>query len=538
MLAKVFPSGRYDEPVPTVFYLFASPPHGDAYDLAGGVGTVGFFQPTPVGNYAALLRGEGETALRSLLKQYLHSVIRLNLPAAPDWLRHGMAEFYSTFEADEEGASYGLPITGHLQWLRQLSGGARLPLETVLTSGPPSDQRGRGAYTAQSWLLVHHLLARSEDGGRRVASYIRALEAGADSLAAFRTHVAGDLENLTATLELSLSSGSWPYLRVPGVVEANDTTLVRVLPAADAHAHLGELVLHTQTTNPELARAHVEASLASQPQNVRALVGVGVLASRAGAHDEAVTALDRAAAASPDDPIIGHLHAEAILASLEGRRPEGEGQLSRLEQAIEVLQRSAGARPGFAEGWVRLGYAHGLHPNGAAKAGEALEKAFALLPTRTDIALNLLLAYAGSGRREDAEDTAVRLAALGADESQLRRARHVLLQLEYREAVALMHENRLEESMTRLLRILDETQDPALIQAASGLLESIEPVAPHNDFAARYLVALGQFRSGSFAEARVTAIGLRTSARREKQAEAVDALLAAIDRRGMEEGAE
>ena len=51
--------------------------------------------------------------------EYVHDFVRANLPPAPRWFDEGLAEFYSSFIADDDEARIGKPVEWHVLLLRE-----------------------------------------------------------------------------------------------------------------------------------------------------------------------------------------------------------------------------------------------------------------------------------------------------------------------------------------------------------------------------------------------------------------------------------
>src|SRR5579872_1408137 len=80
----------------------------------------GFFHRGSDENLIVLsLSGANSSSMPVIFHEYTHLLLRHNDRVWPLWLKEGMAEIYSTFEATGRGARIGLPILHHLRLLRQ-----------------------------------------------------------------------------------------------------------------------------------------------------------------------------------------------------------------------------------------------------------------------------------------------------------------------------------------------------------------------------------------------------------------------------------
>lgn len=154
----------------------------------------------------------------------------------------------------------------------------------------------------------------------------------------------------------------------------------------------------------------------------------------------------------------------------------------RLDRALAALERATELQADFAPSWAELGYACNLQPEASQKAVEVLEKAADLLPARSDVAFNLLLAYARAGDRQGAAGTVDKLRGLGVEEATLGRAAEMLLQMDYREAAQRVRDKKLDDAIAVFARIQAETNDPALRQQVAEQLEKLEPKMQRDRF--------------------------------------------------------
>ena len=135
-ISLLFPRTRIESPAPTTVVLFKNhaafrffkPRYkGKIQENVGG-----YFLSTPDINYIALTaETRGSNPFEVIFHEYVHFILRNNLPNAPVWLNEGLAEFYSTFEIheDDQKALIGVPIARHVMALRNVR---LLPLRTLL----------------------------------------------------------------------------------------------------------------------------------------------------------------------------------------------------------------------------------------------------------------------------------------------------------------------------------------------------------------------------------------------------------------------
>lgn len=532
VLGQAAPEDALDQAVPTLIYLFESSETHRAYRIGGpSANEPAILFAAPHAVYATTLARD-DRAETLIYKQYLHQLIAVGMPTAPVWLRHGVAEFYSTFELDEREARLGLPHPGHLFWLNETPD-QLLPIEELLAA----DESAVGEQVAttgnlflsQAWLLFHHLTVGNPETRPKIRSFLTAVILGRDPTAAFWE----TLELRPAALEESLRSyaaqDSFHFLRMPITIEEAGSISTRPLPHAELLYRIGDLLASTPPDRPEQAGDHLRQAIELDPSLDGAWVSLGRLAAASGRPDDARSAFTKAVELAPTSADAQFGLGDALLNSLPQGRPQSEEQLAVLRAATEALRRAVELDPDAAEGWIRLGFALNLEHSATTEAVEVLETGQRLAPRRMDNALNLLLAYARLGRSQDAALLVDTMRRLGADDAAMLRAREIELQMMFGEAVALTRAERLDEAIVLLLQIRSETTDPSLEERAAGQLELLQEALRHNAFAVRYQEAVDLLNAYDYDAARALLSELAADAAPGRQADAVDVLLRKLD---------
>src|SRR5262249_39306255 len=128
----------------------------------------GYFQSGADANFIAL-NGEIDTPTL-IYHEFVHSLTKDTTLRLPAWASEGLAEFYSTFRAGSSGTmvDLGRPIDHHVVLLQQKP---LIPLDTLLAvdqrSPYYSEESKQGIFYAQSWALMHYLMA-GNGGARRL----------------------------------------------------------------------------------------------------------------------------------------------------------------------------------------------------------------------------------------------------------------------------------------------------------------------------------------------------------------------------------
>lgn len=337
----------------------------------------------------------GLSAQELLLHEYAHHFMLGAGPFAyPAWYVEGFAEYFATAGFAPNEVHVGQASAARLV---ALESGRWLPMDRLLAREPALSRREDAAmFYAQSWLLTHYLF-RTPALRAGFAAYLKAQAAGADPAAAFRTHVASDLDGFEATLRRYLHSGA-TYTRferpagTPADVRltALSADASRLLPVLVGLEHAGR----TGSAVPavDLVR-HLTGSDPADPFARRTLA---LAELESGSPVAAAILLDRLLAENPDDPDLLRWRAQAAQA---GRTGES------WSTAMTFLGRAMAVAP---SDWRVLHAYARLQRTGSGalpdNALNALLKAHGLAPQVSEIVLDAALALSQAGRLAEAAD--------------------------------------------------------------------------------------------------------------------------------------
>jgi tetratricopeptide (TPR) repeat protein len=472
VLEEIFPRAEFDSPLDTLIFIFKDRESFEPYALPGGQS--GYFAPHKHANFAAVVGSTPGDTLPVVYRQYLHDVINNNVPQVPLWFKHGLAEIFSTFQADESVAQVALPIGGGEEANLGLLGGERMSVSELLaTESLPTDPGQMSAFVQGSWALMHYLLVDDEERFEAARRFIGELDEDPTSKISIAEVLGTDVAALQAAVEAYLASTPLPHREMP--VPADVPKSVNLTPLAPEFTlfHLGDLLIHSNPERQADAQAHFEAALELDAGFAPAIAGLGLVSEMSEDLSAAEKYYMQALEVYPDAFRLQVLFGEVELALLGKRRPQNPEEQTRLDQAIAAFQRTVELRPGYGEGWALLGYSYNLEARPSPDAVATLEKAYEMLPGRGDVAYNLLLGYARAGKRQEAIDLVATAEARGVSEERLAPARQTLLQLDFQYAVALAREKKYDEAAALLERIQSEASDPNMRQQAKDLLSQI-----------------------------------------------------------------
>ncbi|MEM9557239.1 MAG: tetratricopeptide repeat protein [Acidobacteriota bacterium] len=408
-------------PVPTVVFLFEHEGSMRSYKhlIDGEPATLsGAFYSASHADFLTINGRERREATVTVFHEYVHKVLRDNVPNLPLWLEEGLAELFSTFtvraagraagDSTESGGAgdvlgqgiVGLPTAWNLEVLASRE---HLPLEELLAVEPSSPHYTQfdhqGIFYAQSWALVHYLwLGGNETRRRQALDYLTATLGGMPRAEAFRAAFGVEPAVLEAAVRAHREAGFGVRAVHLGALEP-----VRVASGPLRHAEvlvrLGELLTAQTGREPEAERHFREAlrlerehgEVGSVVGQARALAGLGMLAARRGdlsraraLYGDAVRM--QATQVGADDPLVHFLYGSSLVVFGRGTRAE------KLLEARRHLVRSLELDPAFAPAWARLREVE-------THLGDRLPGAARPTLENADIALRLLVLYARAGDR-------------------------------------------------------------------------------------------------------------------------------------------
>jgi Flp pilus assembly protein TadD len=481
VLGQLNPALKLTSPNPTYVFVFRDNntfrPYRRVYN-GKPVDVGGYFITRPEANWVAVDGDRRSDEAAILNHEYLHYVLSNNYPSLPLWFNEGMAEVYSTFLASNREARIGAPIPEHVYWLRR---NGLIPLRDLFAvdqSSPDySEGARRGVFYAESWALVHNLLVGNPEHRRQAAAYFQEMAKEQPAPDAFRRAFGLDEEALEKEIRSYVRKRAFEVQLIPVAPEEELRVTRRDLPRAEALARLGSLLVSLDRTLWPDAAEHFRAALALDAGQAQALAGLGWIESLSGRPREARPWLEKAAAKAPDDFVIQYLYGLALL-DLAGP--------ADLRLARDAFARAVTLQPEYGEGWARLGYAQAQEDPLPPEAVTAFETAHRLLPTHTDVAFNLMLAYARSGQRERAAEMIDRVLAVHGTPDEVRRARAALIQERRKDAEDIIGKGDLESAAALLDELAAAAPTPEQKAELLGRLADVRHVLDYNRFVDRY----------------------------------------------------
>ena len=366
------------------------------------------------------LDAEGTTAFHTSYHEYTHSLMYLNFPRLPLWVREGVAEFFGNSLLSEARATTGTVDRGHLF---ALSKNEWLPMETLFqvteTSPYYNEKNPASVFYAESWATVHYLLLDPEARrGDLFKKYLAAWDSGADAVAAARTAL-GDLNTFEQAVKKYVGQANWrPGVALPGLAGLEEASWkTRAMAPAEVLALRGDYFAHRRMVNE--ARPLLEEAVKSGPEIAGTHEALGYCYFRDGEFAEAQEEMQRTIALGTDDFVpyfvLGSLQLQNALATAND-----------VDDARKNLERAAELNPRFAPTFEVLTQAYSSSTSTQAKALEAAATALKLDPESRNYRMNLAYALLNNGRVEEARAVAEKLKSTATSPEDERMAKSAL----------------------------------------------------------------------------------------------------------------
>ncbi len=386
--------------VPAVVIVFASDREFEPFKpmfRGKRVEAEGIFVGTSDINYIGLVSGRDD--VRPILHEYAHLMLGNVAPNIPLWLGEGLAEYYSTFELRRDGrqAVVGRPIEEHLRMLQDRRAFKLADLVKVQHDSPLYNEGSRRTlFYAQSWALVHYLLAGEPSRADLVTEYIKAIEAGAAADAAWSRIF--DSERIEIGLRKYIELQQF-NLAAESLTERIGTAAVVARPLSDGEvdALLGEFLIAERREDEAAARLEPAAA---RPDGGRARIALARARVAQKRLADARALLERGEAPAGDwlaDYALGVATAYAI-----GELMPGAEAVAATASARDALRRVSVARPDLAHAWHLLAGFELLDDARREAAVTASRRALALAPNRPEYAVRHAETLARAGEYETA----------------------------------------------------------------------------------------------------------------------------------------
>jgi tetratricopeptide (TPR) repeat protein len=346
-LEVLMPGVSLSAPEPTTLVVFRDHPSFTEFAPRDARGRRqlqigGYFLGAPDENYLVLpIFADRRLTYETALHEYTHYVVSRNFRGLPLWLSEGIAEFYATFELDDEGRAIVGRVPSSRVWT--LSTERLRPIRALIGADAGASAFG-GAdvqlFYAQSWLFVH-FMTLSDQGKRQgqIVKYLGLLQE-TKSIDAAAREAFGDLEALDRELRRYVEGFRLRGLRVTGINWEAPEVQPTPLTEAEVAALKGRLLL--QLDVPTEAARYSARARQLDPLHVPGQITHARLLSSEGHGADAITELQRICREHPTNFSAQYYLGRALY--MEGRYAE----------AIGAFERALKVRPRASSPWLDL----------------------------------------------------------------------------------------------------------------------------------------------------------------------------------------
>ncbi|HEV7242344.1 MAG TPA: DUF1570 domain-containing protein [Thermoanaerobaculia bacterium] len=411
---------------------------------------------------------------KTAMHELVHDLLRQSEHNAPHWIEEGLADYFSNGEIRDGKVTAGLPIRAHAVLVRKK---LPLPLDHMFTIRAETDEAMTPAFYAQSWASVAWLMRTDRE---RFFPFLDALEQGTPVVDALRTHYGKTLRDMEVGIRATANSGH----QIELVGARSEVPAPASLDRATLLFELGHFLSYVAGAEEDAQRHYTEA-LRLDPKHARTLAAVG--------------RFEEAIAAGLDDPEVHLAYAETLLTTALGpfagifEPTEGDTEKFRKARTLAVRALAIGADEGAARAAIGTTY---FVETELAPGIEQLERAHALLPRRSDVALNLYAMLLRSQQLAKAETLYANALANARDKQVAFAAKNVRLVAETTRANTLAKEGKLDEAAKIVRDLAAATADPLGRRELEQQAASLESIAAVNRHIAMYNDAVALANTG------------------------------------------
>lgn len=360
---QTFSGINFSSPIPTNVLVFKDQKTFRDYKPIEEDGSprdwvAGYFQAGEDANYIALsIEGEKNDDFSTIFHEYIHYLINNNLGRTkiPPWFNEGLAEYYETFQIEnDQKISIGNVNNKHLLLLRQSK---LIPFETFFGMDNYTLYRqgrdGVGLFYAQAWALMHYLIQNgNQPRNQQLNKFVQLILSGKTPKQAFGDALQVDYTTLERELKKYIEQKTLPISVIntnAKLVYANEM-LVLPVTEAESKAVLGDLLFHANRLTE--AEALLEESLRMNADSSRANASLGLVKMRQEKFAEAKKYFEKAVALDDENYLVHFQYAYAL--SREGMTFFGfvSGyDRAQLEKMRQLLKRAIQLNPDFAESY-------------------------------------------------------------------------------------------------------------------------------------------------------------------------------------------
>jgi tetratricopeptide (TPR) repeat protein len=386
----------------------------------------GYFQSGPDVNYITLsTEGNDADTYGTIFHEYVHFIIDTNFGKSevPPWFNEGLAEYYQTFEIEEDQkVKLGLPQDGHLALLQQ---NKLIPLGTFFNVSNrallENANHSRSIFYAQAWALIHYLVQSGKSEG--MGKFLTMTLANKPAEQAFKDAFGIDYAQMEKDLRKYVAQSTYNYHALTFKNKMIFDTAMRTAPLteADSNAYLGDLLYHVHRIDD--AEPFLRTALNLQPDLGLANTSMGMVKIRQRKFAEAKSFLEKAIAQDPKNHIAFYEY--AYLLSREGR--DEFGYVNAFDTAVAarmrtMLKKAIALNPEYTESYELLAFVDLVNNEELDDALVNLKQALRYQPGNARYLMRIAEVFLRQDKFKEASAIAEKLSKSSDDDDVRRRA--------------------------------------------------------------------------------------------------------------------
>ena len=404
----------------------------------------GYFQPGEDVNYITIsTEGEDADTYGTIFHEYVHFIINTNFGKSevPPWFNEGLAEYYQTFEIDEDQkVKLGLPQSNHLALLQQSK---LIPLETFFKisnySLHQNENHSRSIFYAQAWALIHYLI----QGGKaeNLNNFLKLALRDVPSEKAFEEAFQMNYAQMEKQLQKYVSLNSYKYLLVSFKTKLVFENEMQSLPISESvtNTYLGDLLYHTNRADD--AEPFLQKAVELEPESSMANTAFGMVKMRQRKFDDAKNYFEKAISEDQKNHLAFYNY--AYLLSRDGRDEFGYVRSFPAEQAAkmrQLLKKAMAINPAFTGSYDLIAFVSLVNNEELEEAVSYLKKALQYQPGNQKYSIRIGEIYMRQNKFAEAKSIAEKIAQTSDDPQVKAQAENLLSQLQQREEIEIRNE--------------------------------------------------------------------------------------------------
>lgn len=431
----LFPRMRVEASIPTNVVVFKdkkaySPFKPKTADGKPDENIAGYFQPGDDVNYITLSTGgTKEDTYGTIFHEYVHFLINTHFGKSqvPPWFNEGLAEFYQTFEIENDQKVYlGRLQDGHLYLLQRAE---LIPFRQFFEVDNYSLHRNgshsRSIFYAQAWALMHYLIQGGQ--GQNLSKFLASVISDVKPETAFQQAFGMDYSAMEKELEDYVRQRKFQvrWFEFDQKLDFETEMTVSPLSETDTNAYLGDLLYHTHEHDD--AAVYLQRALASDPDHVLANTAYGMVLMKGRKFDDAKRHLEKAVAANKRNHVAQYTYAYVL--SRESMDEFGyvsiipEDSAARMRTALKA---AIDAEPNFSPSYQLLAFINLVNGDDLDGALEYLDKGLKFSPGNPEFEILKAKIYLRQEKYAEAEKLAERVSRMAEAEEIRADARRVL----------------------------------------------------------------------------------------------------------------